>query len=174
MATLQTIQTPQAGTYRIDPKQSEITFEAKHLFGAGTVRGSFALDAATIQIESPVERSSATATVDATSYASGSNLRDKQVKGKKFLHTDAHPTISFASTGVHQVDGVWMLDGKLTVRGKTAPISLAIVESVPTADGLTLVATTRVDRYAFGIKASRGMAGRHLDMTLRLTAHAEH
>jgi hypothetical protein len=33
-----------------------------------------------------------------------------------------------------------------------------------------VVATVRVDRYAYGIRASRGMAGRRLDVTLHLTA----
>ncbi|HEX3614791.1 MAG TPA: YceI family protein [Sporichthyaceae bacterium] len=174
MTTLNKIQVPQTGTYRIDPAKSEITFEAKHLFGLGTVRGSFQLESASLQVETGVERSTAKATVDATSYASGSSLRDKQVRGKRFLNTDEFPEINFVSTGVQRVDDTWVLDGSLTVRGRSGPISVAVVDSVARDDALTLVATTRIDRYAFGIKASRGMAGRHLDLTLHLTAHAEH
>jgi polyisoprenoid-binding protein YceI len=174
MATLQKVQAPQAGTYRLDPATSEITFEAKHLFGLGTVRGSFRLESATLQIAVPPENSSASATVDATSFASGSGMRDKQVLAKRFLNADAFPEITFASTRLHRVDGSWVLDGQLTVRGRSEPISLAVVESIPSGDSLALVATTRIDRYAFGVKASRGMAGRHLDLTLHLTAHAEH
>jgi polyisoprenoid-binding protein YceI len=173
MTTLPNVQLPTAGTYRLDPTKSEITFEAKHLFGLGTVRGSFELDSATLQIAAPVEGSSAKATVDAASYASGSDMRDKQVRGKKFLNAAAFPTIAFVSTGLRQVDGGWALDGQLTVRDRSEPIALAIVESATINDTLTLVATTRIDRHAFGIKASRGMAGRYLDLTLRLTARAE-
>ena len=60
------------------------------------------------------------------------------------------------------------------MRGRSEPVALTIVESTTTDEGLTLLATTRIDRYAFGITASRGMAGRHLDLTLRLLAGAEH
>jgi polyisoprenoid-binding protein YceI len=171
---VQPVQIPTAGTYHVDPAKSEITFEAKHLFGLGTVRGSFELDSATLEIAAPVAQSSAKATVSAASHASGSTMRDKQVRGKRFLHAAAFPTITFVSTELRQVDGAWVLEGTLTVRGHSEPVSLAIVESTAANDSLTLVATTRIDRYAFGIKASRGMAGRHLDMTLRLVARAEH
>ena len=34
---VQTVQIPSAGSYRVDPSKSDITFEAKHLFGLGTV-----------------------------------------------------------------------------------------------------------------------------------------
>jgi polyisoprenoid-binding protein YceI len=167
---VQTVQIPNAGTYRVDPAESEITFEAKHLFGLGTVRGSFDLESATLDITSPVEQSSAKATVSAASYASGSRLRDNQVRGKRFLNATAFPTITFSSTGLRQVDGAWVLQGRLTVRGHSEPVTLAITESTVANDNLALVATTRIDRYAFDIKASRGMAGRHLDLTLRLVA----
>jgi polyisoprenoid-binding protein YceI len=170
--TLQKVQIPTAGTYHLDPATSEITFEAKHLFGLGTVRGSFEFESATVEVASPVERSSAKATVNAASYASGSKARDKQVRGKKFLNAAAFPAITFSSTGLRRVDGSWVLDGQLTVRGHSEPIALAIVESATANDTLTLVATTRIDRYAFGIKASRGMAGRYLDMALRLIARS--
>jgi polyisoprenoid-binding protein YceI len=167
------VQAPRTGTYRIDPAQSEITFEAKHLFGLGTVRGSFRLESASVQIQHRPERSSAEAVVDATSFASGSGLRDKQVRGKRFLHTAEFPRITFASTRLRHAGDNWVVEGLLTVRGQSRTISLTVVDPQPGTDTLTLVATTRIDRYAFGIKASRGMAGRHLDLSLLLIAHAE-
>jgi hypothetical protein len=36
------------------------------------------------------------------------------------------------------------------------------------ADAFTVRARTRIDRTAFGVTASRGLAGRHLDVTLEI------
>lgn len=33
---------PRAGSYRIDAARTSIAFRAKHMFGAGTIRGRFA------------------------------------------------------------------------------------------------------------------------------------
>jgi polyisoprenoid-binding protein YceI len=174
MTTLHKVQAPRPGTYRLDPTASEITFDTKHLFGLGKVTGTFGIESATIEVASPPEKSSVRASVDARSFASGSATRDKQVRSKKFLNAEEFPAITFASTELHRVDGDWVLEGELTARGRSQPVSLQVTESVPGEDSVALVATTRVDRYAHGITASRGMAARHLDITLRVTARAEH
>jgi polyisoprenoid-binding protein YceI len=171
--TGQKVHVPQAGTYRLDPGMSSITFQTRHLFGLGKVAGTFQLASATIQVGSPLEASKVDATVDAASYSSGSAMRDKQVRSKKFLAAEEFPEITFSSTDLRRVDSGWVLEGLLTVRGRSAPLSLTIEESLPQEHSLTLVATTRVDRYAYGIRAARGMAARHLDITLRLAASAD-
>ena len=70
----------------------------------------FELESATLDIAAEVNRSSAKATVSAASYASGSGMRDKQVRSKRFLNTAAFPAITFVSTGLRQVDGSWVLE----------------------------------------------------------------
>jgi polyisoprenoid-binding protein YceI len=172
--TLDQVRLPRPGTYQLDPTASSVTFATKHLFGLGKVEGSFELTSATLEVADTPERSNAHAVVDASSFASGSSMRDKQVHSKKFLAATEHPQIAFTSTGVHRVQDSWVVDGLLTVRGRSEPVHLTVLECLPDQDTLTLVATTRVDRYAFGIRASRGMAGRHLDITLRLTARPQH
>ena len=60
------------------------------------------------------------------------------------------------------------MSGALTVRGVTRPVSLA-VELTEVSPGLfTARATTRVDRTEFGVSASRGLAGRYLDLSLEV------
>jgi hypothetical protein len=50
-------------------------------------------------------------------------------------------------------------------------VSLAIEQSAVqpgTASSFVASATIRIDRTDFGLTASRGMAGRHLDVSLRI------
>ena len=44
---------PTPGTYILDPTRSSLTFTTKHLFGLGTVRGSFTVGSAEIQVAEP-------------------------------------------------------------------------------------------------------------------------
>jgi len=168
--TLDTVRLPAAGTWTVDPAASTIAFATRHLFGLGKVAGTFPLASAKLEIGPSPERSGARAVVYATGFSSGSAVRDKQVLSRKFLDAQAHPRITFSSTRVHLADGDWVVDGVLTVRGISEPVRLTVQEWQAGEDELTLVATTRVDRYAYGIRASRGMAGRRLDLTLHLTA----
>lgn len=164
------LQAPPAGTYRLDPARSSVTFTAKHMFGLGTVRGSFALRDGGMTIAEPLAGSTARATVDATSFQSGGERRDKDVASGKFLDSANNPDITFASTGLAQADGVWVLSGTVTARGKAAPAELRVVELRTSADGFVARATTTIDRYAHGLTGGKGMAGRTLDM--EITAQA--
>jgi polyisoprenoid-binding protein YceI len=167
---LSTGRLPRAGTWEVDPATSTIAFATRHLFGMGKVTGTFPLESANLQIRVAPEHCSARAVVHAAGFASGSAIRDKQVRSKKFLDADTHPRITFTSTRIHSLDGTWVVDGVLTVRGIGEPVQLTVQEWTPGADELSLVATTSVDRYAYGIRSARGMAGRRLEMTLHLKA----
>jgi len=58
----------------------------------------------------------------------------------------------------------------LEVRGVSQPVTL-VIESVETAGaGFRARATTRIDRYAFGLTAAKGMAARQLNIDLTATA----
>lgn len=164
-----TVAIPTPGNYLIDPARSTINFQTKHMFGLGTVTGQFAIASASIQVAYPPERSTVEATIDATSFTTGNAGRDKKVRSKTFLNVAQSPKITFVSTKVRMTDSTWVLDGLLTVRGKTAPVSLTVVESVFAGSTLSIVANTAIDRSTHGITAMKGMAGPRLDVTLRLT-----
>jgi polyisoprenoid-binding protein YceI len=51
------------------------------------------------------------------------------------------------------------------------PVSLAIERSIVqpgTTNSFVVCATTRTDRSEFGLTAAKGLAGRHLDVSLRI------
>ena len=162
------IQLPAVGTYRIDPTTSKITFNAKHMFGMGTVNGSFAVASGEIVVAEPVSGTRVTASASSQSFESANPKRDTQVKSESFLHADAYPLISFSSTTFVREGDRWVLRGEITARGTTAPVEFTLLESHADAAGLMLRATGTVDRYAHQITKMKGMAGRYLNLEISL------
>lgn len=165
-----TIQIPAAGTYRVDPETSSISFATRHMFGLGGVTGSFRLISGEITITDPVTSSTASAVIDAASFRTGGAARDKDVKSANFLHVDEHPQITFTSTQLDGDGDRWLLRGQITARGNGAPAELVITEARTDEDGLLVKAVARIDRYAHGLTKKKGLAGRYLD--LNITARA--
>ena len=160
------VQIPAAGTYRLDPAASSITFATRHMFGLGGVHGSFRLISGEITIADPVTSSTASAVVDATSFHTGGAARDADVKSATFLHVEEHPQITFTSTSLAQDGDRWLLRGQITVRGRSTPAELEITEAGSAEDAVLVTATTRIDRYAHGLTKKKGLAGRYLDLEI--------
>ena len=155
---------PQLGRYEIDPGGSTVTFRTRHLFGLGPVRGTFAIRSGTIDVAEPLADSGAHADIEAASFRTGNGQRDGVVRSARFLDASRHPLITFRSEGIdHSV-----LTGTLTVRGVTRPVTLAVELADVSPQSFTARATTRVDRTEFGVSASRGLAGRYLDLSLEV------
>jgi polyisoprenoid-binding protein YceI len=164
------VSVPTAGAYAVDPKQSTIKFETRHMFGLGKVSGTFTFRSGDLVIADPPSQSSASAEVDAGSFSTGSGQRDKKVRSKAFLDVASFPVITFRSERVRSDGDTWVLVGTVTARGTSAPIELRVVSSKMFNSNLTLTATGPVDRYAHGIKAMKGMAARHLQVEATIVA----
>jgi polyisoprenoid-binding protein YceI len=51
--------------------------------------------------------------------------RDNHLRSEDFSHAEAHPELSFESTAIRPVDdGTFEIEGELTMRGTTRPITL--------------------------------------------------
>ena len=168
--TTATVQIPATGTYRIDPAGSSVSFTTRHMFGLGEVKGTFGVLSGEVTIADPVTASTAHAVIDAASFSGGHPQRDKDVKSANFLHVEEHPQIRFDSSQLAQDGDGWVLRGQLTVRGHSGPVELAVTESSGSGDGLILRATTRIDRYAFGLTKKKGLAARYLDLEINAQA----
>jgi polyisoprenoid-binding protein YceI len=169
MTSTETVAVPTAGAYRIEPAESTISFATRHLFGLAPVRGTFALREGVVHVATPVETSTAHATIAADSVDTGLAARDNTVRSGQYLDVARHPDITFTAHGVAR-DGGWVLRGALTVRGRTEPLDVRIDEVRVVDDRLLLRASAEVDRYAWGVTAMRGMTGRRLRFTLSLSA----
>lgn len=168
-----TMQVPRLGCYEIDTRSSTLTFEARHLFGLARVRGTFAITDGVIDVADPIADSSVHGQIDAASFHTGNPHRDDDVRSARFLDADRHPQMTFASTRLQRAGGGATLTGLLTVCEVARPISLVIQQcTIQPANprSLTVLASTCIDRTQFGLTAAPGLAGRHLDVSLRIVA----
>ena len=156
--------TPQLGRYQIDPGGSSVTFRTRHLFGLAPVRGRFAVTAGTVDVTEPLTGSRIYAEIDAASFRTGNPLRDGQVRSARFLGAGEYPVLAFSSKGL---DGQ-VLAGTLTVREVTREVSVLAEVTDVSPRSFSARATVRIDRYDFGVTASRGLAGRYLDVTVEV------
>jgi polyisoprenoid-binding protein YceI len=165
------VQAPPVGRYTIDRRASSITFKSRHLFGLASVAGTMAISHGQVDIADPLTESSVRVEIDTTSFHTGSRHRDQDVRSPRFLDAGRYPSMTFTSRRLARSDGHWTLTGTLLVRDVARPVSLAIERSaVPPGRPTSFVvwATARIDRTEFGLTAARGLAGRHLDVSLRI------
>lgn len=161
---------PAAGQYRVDPARSSAAFRTRHLFGLGTVSGTLTVASGEITLDPAVPQAAVTAVVSAASFDTGSRARDRDVRSARFLNAEQYPDITFRSGNLTMADGCWLLAGDLTVHDVTRAVTLAVESVEPAGVGFRARATTRVDRYAYGLTAAKGMAARYLDIALSVTA----
>ncbi len=112
----------QTGSWALDPSHSEVTFSVRHMM-ISKVRGVFGVKSATIEApENPLE-AKITASADAASIDTKDEGRDKHLRSADFFDVEQYPTIDFASTGIRADGDDYLVDGDLTIRGVTKPVT---------------------------------------------------
>ena len=114
-----------AGTWTIDPVHSEVSFTVRHMM-VSKVRGRFDKFEGAITTAPDPLQSSVTATVDLGSVNTGNETRDNHIRSEDFFHTEKHPTMTFRSIGVRPHGDEFLLDGELTLRGITRPVTFRL------------------------------------------------
>ncbi|KRA22410.1 polyisoprenoid-binding protein [Microbacterium sp. Root61] len=110
------------GTWVLDASHSEVGFSVRHMM-ISKVRGAFGMKSATlIAPENPLE-AKVEAHVDATTLDTKDEGRDAHLRSGDFFDVENHPTIDFVSTGVRIEGGDFLVDGDLTIRGTTKPVT---------------------------------------------------
>jgi len=114
-----------AGTWVLDPSHSEVTFSVRHMM-ISKVRGKFAVKSATITApENPLE-ATVTATADVASIDTNDEGRDGHLRSADFFDAETYPTITFTSTGVRIEKGDFLVDGDLTIKDVTKPVTFEL------------------------------------------------
>jgi polyisoprenoid-binding protein YceI len=121
---LQATQAPPAGTYDLDIAHTQVGFVARHMLSK--VRGRFTDFSGTVVIGETPASSWAEVEIQAASIITHTEQRDGHLKSPDFLDVEQHPTLTFRSTAVRVTgDDTFELDGELTIRGVTRPVSLS-------------------------------------------------
>jgi polyisoprenoid-binding protein YceI len=114
-----------AGTWTIDPVHSEVGFTVRHM-RVSKVRGKFGTFGGDIvTAENPLE-SSVTAEIDLSSIDTGNVDRDNHIRSADFFNVDAHKVMTYRSTGIRVNGDEYLLDGELSLKGVTKPVSLRL------------------------------------------------
>src|SRR5216117_1749513 len=152
MSTLNLTIAP-TGTWSLDPVHSRVGFEVPYL--AGTFKGEFHEIAAELTVDSEhasLEGSAKVASVDVKDENLSAHLQSPD-----FFDAERHPELRFGAEDIRlDGDGKVSVEGELTIKGVTKPVTVTGTVTAPIADpygndriGLNL--TTKIDRTDFGV-----------------------
>jgi polyisoprenoid-binding protein YceI len=146
---------PAAGRYEIDPSHSSTEFVVRHL-GLARVRGRFASFSGTIEIADEPADSSVEVAIETASVDTRDDKRDEHLRSADFFESEAHPQMTFRSASVSGGGEDWKVQGDLTIRGVSRPVTLdATLEGMEKDpwgnDRVAFSATTELNREDFGL-----------------------
>jgi polyisoprenoid-binding protein YceI len=171
----------QAVRYRIDPAHASAQFRVRHLMVAN-VRGELGEVTGEVTFDpTDPSRSTAGARIDVTAINTRNPDRDTHLRSPDFLDVASHPAIEFRSTAVRtRGAGEYEIDGELTIRGTTRPVTLTAEVSDEIRDPWGNVkrgvaATAKLDRKAWGLTWNAALEGGGLLVgdTVEVTIEAE-
>jgi len=147
-----------AGTWHVDPVHSTVGFSVKHMVVAN-FRGGFGTFSVTL------DEDGLWGTVDVASIEVSEPNLNAHLLSPDFFDAERHPQLSFRSTAVRGEGGALEIDGELTIKGVTKPVTITGTAGGPAThpfDGserLGLEFETVIDRTAFGLDWNAPMPG---------------
>ena len=155
-----------AGTvdYILDPKASTVAFETD--FGPDLITGTIPLAAADLQLDfAAVENCHIEVTLDVTGATASFPFAAQALKGPKVLDARENPEMHFVSTAIRRTADGAAVEGDITIRGVTKPVTFAAKLTRPQGSDptdlshLTLHLTGTVNRSDFGATGWSDMVG---------------
>lgn len=144
-------------TFKLGAGNAQVSFSVRW-FGVIQVRGSFDDVSGTVAIPGPgAEDASVSIQVRSQSVRTGISLRDRHLRGLRFLDSDEHPVIRFESNEVSRHNGVWNVRGTLTLRGQERSVSTSVPDEADGAGHRRLRAEFTVPRRPHAIGTARGI-----------------
>lgn len=108
----------------IDPLHSEVSFKIKHLM-ISTVTGNFSSFNAGMESDlDDFTDAKLWFSADVNSISTNISDRDNHLKSPDFFDSEKFPKILFESSSVEIVGGSYVVNGNLTIKDVTCPISL--------------------------------------------------
>jgi polyisoprenoid-binding protein YceI len=151
------------GTWDIDAAHSTVGFSVRHMM-VSKVRGYFReFTGELVTAENPAD-STVTATIELTSIDTRQEQRDAHIRSADFFDVDNHPQMTFRSTSVRTDGADWFVEGDLTLKGITRPVTLALELNGFGADAYGgyragFSAKTEINRNEFGVDIKMPMDG---------------
>jgi len=162
-------------TYTSDVNHTYVRFSYNHM-GFTTQESRFNSVKATVTFDPAAKTGSVDVTIDTKSVDTGSDLFNEHIQGADYLDTAKYPTASFKSTSVKfDGDKPVSIDGNLTVKGITKPVTLTVISfkhapNMMKKDAIGADATAMVKRSDFNMAKAVPMVGD--DVTLEIVIEA--
>jgi len=166
----------QANTWSIDSNHTQATFEVRHLM-VSNVRGAISNATGTVLwYPKDPTKDSVNAVLSATTLNSGSDYRDKDLKGADWFNVEKFPSIVFKSSSVNAVASGLKVAGELTLAGVTRSVVLDVTNPPTPQKGMQgglvtgMEATTIIKRtdFNFGTKYPNAVVSDEVKITIDL------
>ena len=179
--TVNGVEYPAVGTYAIDTSHTRLGFAVRHM-AVSKVRGDFKEFSGTLELAEDPTQSKISVTIQAGSVDTHDENRDNHLRTNDFFDVENHPTWTFTSTAIRPVTGSeWKVDGDLTIRGVTKPVTLdatleGVVKDPYGMHRVGFSATTSIEREDFGVsfngvmEAGGVVVGKKVDIDLEVEA----
>jgi polyisoprenoid-binding protein YceI len=167
--------------FALDPLHSQVEFVARHMVFS-KVRGNFGSFQVNLEVdESTHLPTSITAEIDASSIDTRVADRDAHLRSADFLHAEEHSTITFRSARISGTAEKFKVEGDLTIRGVTKPVTLDATYDGGGKDPwgnerVGYSATTSVNRKDFGLTWNQALetggvlVGENIEIILTIEA----
>jgi polyisoprenoid-binding protein YceI len=157
--------------YVIDPARTTVSFEVKRLGFSRS--GEFTGVAGTVVLDTQANSGSVEIAVDSRSLRAGSGSEEGFLLGPNVLNAEEHAEIAYKAGKIVFANGRPLrIDGTLTLRGVTRPVSLQVdgyacpIDLVPGRGRCVLDATAVFKRSEFGMTGYRGLISDHVKLSI--------
>ena len=171
---------PSPTVWKIDITHSELLFRVRHL--VSRVTGTFTDWEGTIVADSGQwDRGQVQVAVRTRSISTNNERRDNHLRSSDFFFADSIPEMTFRSTAVRVQGNAIELDGDLSIRGVTRPVTLAgeylgFTAGQEGRHRIGFAVSTSVNRLDYGLAWNRAAEGGGLvlgdEVTIEVTIAA--
>jgi polyisoprenoid-binding protein YceI len=163
-----------AGTsYTVDSASSNVSAKVAFL-GIGSKTAGFPDLSGTARLSpSDPQQIDLDVKINARALTAPDKTTRERLKGDKFFWVEKYPTVRFQGSRMVLKDGKsGTVQGSLTARGVTKPVTLAITFDSPPAkakpgEAIALTGRTKINRYDFGMKSYSLIVGKTVNITLK-------
>jgi polyisoprenoid-binding protein YceI len=175
---------PPAGRWELDPAHTSVEFVARHMLAK--VRGRFTEFSGGFEIGERPEDSKVDVEINAASIQTNTGMRDDHLKSADFLDVENHPALSFSSIAFRPTGSTsFELDGDLTIKGVTRPVTLAgeVAGWGPDTEGTPMLAAsakTSINREDWGmtwnvvVETGGFLVSKRVDIEIEIEARLRH
>jgi polyisoprenoid-binding protein YceI len=157
-----------SGSWLVDPESSHADFVAGAV--AGLVRTSGGLRSLSGNLVVGQSHAAGVLVIDASSIDTGNRFRDRHLRSRDFFDVKRHPELRYEAHSISSRDpSRALIDGDLIVADTRTPLALDVMMHAPTVRMVELTCQVEVDRFALGIRGSRGMVPRTVQLDVLIT-----